>query len=161
MPNAKEIGLEKYWFHFFFLLVQLQPLETSSENLLLYWKDQSSQNTFEPRSKPQIRSWVEMGEDVMGRCLGAEDHISSFRTNVTKKEARMSVSWFHFDISSLAAPHVLRGTNLGTPDRARTCLINEGAHRWALHPTVEMSVCRQSGKPRVIIWTKCHCLEIF
>lgn len=29
MPNSKETGLEKYRFHFFFFLVQLQPLETS------------------------------------------------------------------------------------------------------------------------------------
>lgn len=42
-----------------------------------------------------------------------------------------------------------------------TCCLNEGTNCWALHLTLEMSVCRQPGKPRVVIWTKCHCLEIF
>lgn len=42
-----------------------------------------------------------------------------------------------------------------------TCCLNEGTNCWAWHLTPEMSVCRQPGKPRVVIWTKCHCLEIF
>lgn len=39
--------------------------------------------------------------------------------------------------------------------------LNEGTNCWMLQPALVMSVCRQSGKPRVVIWTKCHCLEIF
>jgi hypothetical protein len=44
---------------------------------------------------------------------------------------------------------------------SETCSLNEGTNCWTLYPTLKMSVCRQPGKPRVVIWTKCHCLENF